>query len=110
MGDVMFDPKKKNPTDYNYIDLIATVPHDIITIVCNISFHVTKDVWKSTPDKIDINKQVMRNIIENIHKNYPHSKIKMYSNDNPDLDICYLFKNGFVGHPDSSWKQMFGRL
>ena len=43
-------------------------------------------------EKLEINKQVVYKLLNEIHKTFPHIKLNIYSNYEPDLDIYYLYK------------------
>lgn len=99
-------------TNFDYISALSDA-YNTITIVCNICFSGdTPDhmQWKYSDHKRDQCKRVMSEIINDIKVAYPNKNIKIVSNEDPDLDICYLFKNGFISHPKCSWKQMFGNF
>ena len=98
--------------DFDYISALSQAD-SVIAIVCNICFsgdNPDDEQWKYSVHKKDQCKHVMGRVINDIRVAYPDKDIKIVSNDEPDLDICYLFKNGFMSHPKCSWKQMFGNF
>ena len=113
LGDVVHDPNRMDPTQFDYVGQIKNHPHEVITLVSNISFRSDmrdKPEWNMTSERLHINKMKATEVLQTIHDSYPESTLQVYSNTDPDLDICYLYQNGFVGHHDSSWKQVFGNL
>ena len=46
-------------------------------------------------------------ISEEVKRKFPGKKIDIFSSDNPDHDICYLYKNGFLGDYRNSWYGIF---
>lgn len=110
LGDRMTETQKEDLTVFNYIEQINNRPHDTITIVCNISYcgHTPDDDdWRYNKAGVLINRKVMKDRLTEIASVYPQSNIKIKSSENVDHDICYLVANGFIGHPDSSWTQIF---
>jgi len=84
-----------------------------ITIVSNISFSGDSPVnedWKYCGDRVNDCMILLESLLEKIHEKFPMKQLKIVSNDDPDLDICYLFHNGFVSHPKCSWKKIFGNF
>lgn len=43
-------------------------------------------------DKLNINKQIVYKLLNEIHQTFPHIKLTIYSNYEPDIDIYYLYK------------------
>tara|TARA_R110001592_G_scaffold197979_5_gene446117 strand:+ start:10562 stop:11311 length:750 start_codon:yes stop_codon:yes gene_type:complete len=100
-----------------------------ITIVTNLAFCGTKkhkkiitdDIKKSYFYKIfqeknsftlnkanlNINRKVFIPILDEITNLYKDYEIDIVSNYNPDYDICYLYKNGFLGDYRNSWYGIF---
>jgi len=110
LGDILCDHDREDPTEFRYIEHISKHTHKIITIVANISFSSTRPRWSYNIHNVNTNRNRMFKIIKDINRAFPQSEIRVYSNDNADLDICYLYGSGFVGNPKSSWKSLFGRL
>lgn len=101
----------QNITDFNYVSAIEKCNKRNITIVCCIAFSdgpIAK--WHYSRERVEKSKKLISDIISELHERFFDCTINVVSNDNPDLDICYLFKNGFVSHPKCSWKQMFGNF
>ena len=101
----------QNLANFDYISAIERCNERIITIVCCIAFSsgpVTE--WHYSNNRVDESKKIISDLISELHERFFDRTINVMSNDNPDLDICYLFKNGFISHPKCSWKQIFGNF
>lgn len=110
LGDILCDHSREDPTQFSYIDHISNHKHKTITIVANISFSSTLLRWRYSIYNVNTNRDKMFKIIREINQAFPQSEIRIYSNDNADLDICYLYGSDFVGNPKSSWTSLFGKL
>lgn len=107
---VYFRLGDQNLTDFDYISLIERHNNNI-TVVCCIVFSDTgREEWSYNNKRVNDCKKKLSSIMTELHTKFNNRKIKIVSNSNPDLDICYLFKNGFISHPKCSWKQMFGNF
>lgn len=100
-----------------------------ITIVTNLAFcgvekhkkNITDDIKKSYFYKVfqeknsftlnkanlNINRKVFIPILDEITNLYRDYEIDIFSSYNPDHDICYLYKNGFLGDYRNSWYGIF---
>jgi hypothetical protein len=98
--------------DDQCIDQLHSSKHTI-TIVSNISFSGDSPVnedWKFCGYKVNDCMILFESLLEKIHEKFPKKQLKIVSNNDPDIDICYLFHNGFISHPKCSWKKIFGNF
>jgi len=56
---------------------------------------------------INFNKLMFLPVLDDIIDSFPEYKIDIFSSYNPDHDICYLYKNGFIGDNRSTWFRIF---
>lgn len=95
-----------------------------ITIVCNLSFtgsdkHIINDEMKQSHfysffqvDKklnnknLEFNKNIFIPVLKDMLNEFNNYKIDIFSNYDPDLDICYLYKNGFIGSIHNTWTRL----
>ncbi len=100
----------QNLTEFDYISPLMRC-NDDITVVCCIVFSGTdKDEWSYNEECVRKCKKKLSAIMTELKTRFENRKVKIISNNNPDLDICYLFRNGFISHPKCSWKQIFGNF
>jgi hypothetical protein len=122
-NNLFFDYKKK------INEKIKTNKFSKITIVTNLAFCGTKKhknyineeikngiFYKDFQEKnsctlneknLNINREAFIPILDEIIDIYEDYKIDIFSSDNPDHDICYLYKNGFLGDYRNSWYGIF---
>lgn len=118
------DPIYYNEIKLKIINSLKEKKYKKMTIVCNLSFtgndkqNITKNI-KNTEfynffqiDKIlnkkniDFNKKFFIPALKDMLNTFNHLKIDIFSNDNPDIDICYLYKNGFIGSKENTWTNL----
>jgi hypothetical protein len=122
-NNLFFDYKKK------INEKIKTNKFSKITIVTNLAFcgtkkhknYINKEIkngifYKDFQEKnsctlneknLNINREAFIPILDEIIDIYEDYKIDIFSSDNPDHDICYLYKNGFLGDYRNSWYGIF---
>lgn len=135
LGDRVAEGHKWNYTDtvnFNYIERLLSLkrPVNKLTIVCNLAFcntltgihsnfinqyelrdnfYIQKsdDVWNLTEESLKLNRKMFNNVIEEIKAHLPKTCMNIFSSGDVDKDICYIYKNGFLGNPKSNWTKMF---
>lgn len=98
--------------EFDYIRELQS-SYDTITIVCSLCYsgeNPDNIKWKYSSTRVYNDLEIVKNVIADIMTTYPEKMIQVYSNSNPDLDICYLYKNGFISDPKCSWKKIFGNF
>ena len=112
LGDTLFNRADRS-LSYNYIEQISERDHKNIVIVCCMSFCGTspdEPQWQYTHEKVKHNKRMLLKTIENIQSHFPDASIRIQSSDNPDHDICFLYKTDFVADSRATWKRILGFL
>lgn len=66
-----------------------------------------KGTCEYSKENIDFNRQTFLPILDDIVKTYSNYEVDIFSNENPDHDICYLYKNGFIGDSRATWYKIF---
>ena len=135
LGDhiINYNSKFKNNLFFDYKkkinEKIKTNKIKKITIVTNLAFcgtlkhknYINNDIKKSyfykvfqeknsftlNKTNLNINRKVFLPILDEIINLYKDYKIDIFSSYNPDHDICYLYKNGFLGDHRTSWYGIF---
>ena len=70
LGDVVHDPSRVDPTQFDYVEQIKNHPHEVITLVSNMSFRsdiCNKPEWKMTSERLHINKMKATQVLQTIH-------------------------------------------
>ena len=122
----MYDKGIDDPIYYNeiknkIINTLKIKKYNKITIVCNLSFtgedkHIITEDIKNTEfynffqvdyllneKNIKLNKKFFITAVKDMIDTFKNIEIDIFSNNNPDLDICYLYKNGFIGSNKNTW-------
>jgi len=76
----------------------------------NTEFYKTfqgKDSYTINEKNLKLNKDLFIPVLEKIINTYMNYEIDIFSSCNPDHDICYLYKNGFLGDHRNSWYGIF---
>jgi hypothetical protein len=136
LGDHIANWNSKVTPDHFFYDYKSKINEKIksgnykkITIVTNLAFcgdikHKDKidnniknsDFYKLFQDggcftlnekNLKLNKDVFLPILDDIIKTYDDYTVDIFSSNNPDHDICYLYKNGFIGDVKNSWYKIF---
>jgi len=67
----------------------------------------SKNTCEYSKKNINLNREKFLPVLDDIINSFPEFEIDIFSNYNPDYDICYLYKNGFIGDRKSTWYKMF---
>jgi hypothetical protein len=128
-----YNNKLKNNLFFDYKnkinEKIKTNKITKITIVTNLAFcgttkhknYINKEIkngdfYKNYQSKnsctlnkenLNINRDAFIPILDEIINLYRDYEIDIFSSYNPDHDICYLYKNGFLGDYRNSWYGIF---
>tara|TARA_A100000172_G_scaffold80461_1_gene70090 strand:- start:909 stop:1652 length:744 start_codon:yes stop_codon:yes gene_type:complete len=128
-----YSNKLKNNLFFNYKkkinEKIKTNKFSKITIVTNLAFCGTvkhkkyinekikngifykdfqaENSYTLSKENLNINRKVFIPILDEITNLYRDYEIDIFSSYNPDHDICYLYKNGFLGDYRNSWYGIF---
>ena len=128
-----YDIKEKHKIFFDYkkkiSEKIKTNKFSKITIVTNLAFCGTtkhknyineeikngifykdfqsKNSYTLNKENLNINKDAFIPILDEINNLYRDYEIDIFSSYNPDHDICYLYKNGFLGDYRNSWYGIF---
>ena len=128
-----YDRKQKHKIFFDYkkkiSEKIKTNKFSKITIVTNLAFcgttkhknlineEIKNGIFYSdyqsensctlNKENLNINRDAFIPILDEITNLYRDYEINIFSSYNPDHDICYLYKNGFLGDYRNSWYGIF---
>lgn len=66
-----------------------------------------KDSYTINEKNLKLNKDLFLPVLDKIITTYTDYEIDIFSSYDPDHDICYLYKNGFIGDYRNSWYGIF---
>ena len=128
-----YDRKEKHKIFFDYkkkiSEKIKTNKFSKITIVTNLAFcgttkhknYINEEIKHGifysdyqaensctlSKENLNINRKAFIPILDEITNLYRDYEIDIFSSYNPDHDICYLYKNGFLGDYRNSWYGIF---